>query len=522
MMRPISVRFPWYNAPTDDALAQSEIQRRADVCIIAEGCYPYVSGGVSSWTDWLIRSQPDLQFEVVAILPSAPTCAPKYPSPDNLQRVHHIFLFGETPSSHNQKADGVFSAEAFAEALWALLQTGTRQSLLLVVEQMQRARQRYRSCAAFLNSECAWKAVRIMYERAMPHASFLDYYWGWRAIVGSIYAVLTNPVPPARIYHTLSTGYAGLFAARAALESGAPYLLTEHGIYTNERRIEVLMAPWLNGVLHHGLSPVDDRLDIRDFWINAFEAMAAACYHDASSVITLYRANQDMQRDSGADPWRQIVIPNGIDPSPYLAIEHTADRPPTIAFIGRVAPIKDVKTFIEAAGYIRKARPDLRAYIMGPTDEDPDYARECRALVESMDLAGTIEFTGMVDIKAYLDQIDIVVLTSLSEAQPLTILEAGAAGIPCITTDVGSCRDLLEGVPDENPHFGPGGIVTDLVAPQKIAQAIEILLTDPDQRRAYGKALRERVCTHYRAEDVASRYRELYDNCLATKGEAGS
>jgi glycosyltransferase involved in cell wall biosynthesis len=310
-------------------------------------------------------------------------------------------------------------------------------------------------------------------------------------------------------------------AARVNIESGAPCLLTEHGIYTNERRIEVLMAPWLNGVVHHGLSPTDDRLDIREFWINSFESMGRACYEATADIVTLYRANKEMQQALGADWWRQTVIPNGIDPSRFTAIERRPDRPPTIAFIGRVTPIKDVKTFIEAAQNVRKHYPDLRALVLGPTDEDPDYARECVELVESLDLQDTVEFTGMVDIKDYFGEVDIVVLTSLSEAQPLIILEAGAAGIPCVTTDVGSCRELLEGMPEEDPPFGPGGIVTDLVAPQKIAQAIVILLSDPDQCRAYGEALRKRVCAHYRSDDVAGKYRDLYDKYIAGKQDPG-
>ena len=71
----------------------------ADVCIIVEGCYPYVPGGVSAWIDWLMRSQPDTSFQVVALWPR-PTGQPaRYRMPDNVVGLDHLYLqdFGGRP-----------------------------------------------------------------------------------------------------------------------------------------------------------------------------------------------------------------------------------------------------------------------------------------------------------------------------------------------------------------------------------------------------------------------------------------
>ena len=92
-------------------------------------------------------------------------------------------------------------------------------------------------------------------------------------------------------------------------------------------------------------------------------------------------------------------------------------------------PIKDVKTFLRAAARLRDSIPEARALILGPLDEDPGYYGQCRTLVEHLGLGETVTFTGRVNLDDYLPEIDVVVLTSLSEAQPLVILEAGAAGI---------------------------------------------------------------------------------------------
>ncbi len=181
-----------------------------------------------------------------------------------------------------------------------------------------------------------------------------------------------------------------------------------------------------------------------------------------------------------------------------------------MALIGRVVPIKDVKTFITAAGLLRETIPELEALVLGPLDEDPEYAASCRALVTELGLDGCVTFTGTVNILDYLSRIHVVALTSLSESQPLVVLEAGAAGIPFVATNVGSCREILEGRADETPALGPGGIVTNLVAPGEIAAAMGEFLASDDMRRRYGEALRERVRRYYTSEQAANSYRDLY------------
>ena len=71
---------------------------------------------------------------------------------------------------------------------------------------------------ALLNSPAAWNLLRRMYEQTYPQSSFLDYFWSWRALLGGLYSILLSDLPKALVYHTVSTGYAGLLATRAALE----------------------------------------------------------------------------------------------------------------------------------------------------------------------------------------------------------------------------------------------------------------------------------------------------------------
>ena len=501
-------------------LASAELpvsDEAADVCLIVEGCYPYVPGGVSAWIDWLMRSLPETSFTIVALWPRPMNFKSRYARPGNLRSIEHLYLqqFGAQPSN---RAPALIGIEHLSEALTRLMTQGGAAALAEVMEELTIMRRRI-SLDQLFNSPAAWQLVQEMYRREMPYGSFLHYFWAWRALLGGLFSVLEFPLPKAGVYHTISTGYAGLFAARARLETGRPAILTEHGIYTNERRIELLMADWVADTIDKGHALDDPRFDLRDMWVRAFEAYARTCYETSTGVITLYGDNQGPQRLLGAEPHKLSVIANGIELKRFAGIAQakTSDRP-TMALIGRVVPIKDVKTYIEAARLLKTRIPDLRALVVGPTDEDPDYYAECLAIVAEHQLEKTVIFTGPVNILDYLSSIHVMVLTSLSESQPLVVLEAGAAGIPFVATNVGSCREIIEGRPDENPHLGVGGAIVHLADAGEVAGAVEALLTNGDHRRRAGEALRARVSAHYRSDQAAGAYRELYDRLVKVPG----
>lgn len=79
-----------------------------------------------------------------------------------------------------------------------------------------------------------------------------------------------------------------------------------------------------------------------------------------------------------------------------------------------------------------------------------------------------------------------------------------------IASDVGACRELLEGGSDADRRIGPGGIVTRLGSPEETAAAIARLARDPELRRLLGEAGQRRVATFYRESATVSTYRALY------------
>lgn len=489
-------------------------QKPADVCLLLEGTYPFIAGGVSSWVHDLIRAHADLNFAIVSLTPDLAPRKQVYEIPKNVTHLSRVAV-GDLPVGKRTFAGSRDLPAKLAPALnsflarGGLLEFATSLSLLGPVRSSAGA-------ASLLDSPEAWTTLLSMYDHGFRNASFLDYFWTWRALLSGFYSVVLAEIPQARVYHAISTGYAGLMAARASIESGRPSLITEHGIYTNERRIEIALADWLHDPGTLSLGSEVGISGLKALWSNAFAAYSRASYEAAHRITTLYRGNQEMQRRDGAADEKLQVIPNGIDVARFAALPRQINpERPCVALIGRVVPIKDVKTFIRAVRILLDWMPDIDALVLGPEDEDADYARECKELVAHLGIEDRLKFTGRVKLDEYLPRIDLNVLTSVSEAQPLVVLECGAAGIPSVTTDVGCCRELVLGLEDEMPALGEGGLVTPLASPMATAAAMRDLIGNRTRLLAAGEAMRKRVDQVYNKNMIDRRYRALYDEAAA-------
>jgi len=482
---------------------------RADVCLILEGTYPYIAGGVSTWTHDLIRGLPHLTFHLVSLLATDEPRTPRYEVPANVTGLTHIFI-QDLPKG----ARFMFGQERLARSIEPVMLRVQNRGGLAEIEALMallapRAGRIGRR--VLLDSPAAWRQLVRMYRRTFKGSSFLHYFWTWRALTGGLYSVLLADLPPARVYHAVSTGYAGLFGARAALESGRPLLLTEHGIYTNERRVEIAMADWLYDANATGLTVEGTQKGLKDLWVDSFLTYSRACYEAATGIITLFAGNQRLQAADGAERAKMSIIPNGVDVPRFSKVARdTSPRPPTVALIGRVVPIKDVKSYIRAADILRRSLPDVKCLMVGPYEEDPAYYAECRQMVASLGLTATFEFTGRMKLDDILGRIDVNVLTSISEGQPLVVLEAGAAGVPSVATNVGACSELINGRDDEKPALGPAGEIVPLSNPRATAAAIRRLLVDKDWYAQCAHAIRERCRLHYDQKEVERAYGGLY------------
>jgi glycosyltransferase involved in cell wall biosynthesis len=484
----------------------------ADVCLIVEGGYPYVVGGVAAWSDALIRASPRMSFHVVAITISAQARRRRYALPDTALAVTDVILDacprGRAPT--RREGDRVRSILGLAEMALSRDDGSAFDALIAELEDSGFGQ------AALLDSRAAWQAMEQAYRRLLPNCSLLDFFWSWRFLVRSLLAATSVPLPRAKLFYAVATGYSGLVGAYAKRVSRAPLLVTEHGIYTNERRIELAVADWLFESGAGGFGVGGEPAELRSLWLDAFQSFSRISYAAADVITTQYRANQSFQRADGAPSDKLRIIPNGIDVAKFAAIpRREAPRRPTVLMIGRIVPIKDVRTFIMAVALLTDLVPDVLAILIGPEDEDPEYAAGCRQLVRQLGVEAAIEFLGRVpDVTTYLASSDVLALSSISEAQPIAVLEAAATGLAIVTTDVGSCREIIEGFSGD-PVAGRGGFVVEPCNPQAMAEALATILLDDRQRAQMADVMRRRVGVYYHKDRVTKLYEDLWAELMA-------
>ncbi|HME97347.1 MAG TPA: GT4 family glycosyltransferase PelF [Methylomirabilota bacterium] len=492
----------------------------ADICLILEGTYPFVTGGVSAWIHQLVGALPELRFAIFHISATQGEAhEPRYRLPPNVVSLVDVGIHGgDEPavSGESLSADAWDSMWRYHEELKAGRSDGLGELLHGVCPRPGTGP----SVHDFIYGKPSWQIVRRLYEERAPDISFLDYFWTWRFTHLPIFRLLHAAVPEASVYHTVSTGWAGFVAATQRLRRHRPMLLTEHGIYSRERRMEIDQAEWIYVQRQAPMTLSAGPAYFKELWARLFDRLSRITYAHADRIVTIFEGNRQAQIRDGADPAKTLVVPNGVDLEPFAALPRTEPAPGEfrIGFVGRVVPIKDVKTFIRAVKIVTGDVPGARAVIAGPGDEDPEYLAECRSLAATLGITDRIEFTGRVDVKQIYSRIDVLVLTSISEGLPLVILEAAAAGVPLVSTDVGACRELLEGREPADRALGASGLVTGLADPGATAQAIVSLARDPGLREEMGRAARARVRAHYQEADLIRRYREIYRGLIAAGG----
>jgi len=493
----------------------------ADIGLLLEGTYPYISGGVSSWVHQMIRAFPEHKF-ALCFLGSLPSDYGdmKYKLPDNVVHLetHYIHSGSNKPPVHAVPGDP--KAFDMVKRLHQYFRAPRQQSAEVVAESLASISSTGNlSDASFLYSRASWDYVTEQYREHSRDPSFIDYFWTVRTMHAPLWmlARVAERFPAVRAYHSISTGYAGFLAALLRRKTGKPLILSEHGIYTKERKIDLFQSEWIKD----NRDPFDrDPAEIgylRQLWIRFFESLGRMCYDAADDIVALYEVNRQRQIADGAKEERTRNVPNGIDLPRLAALrpKRPADDPrPILCLLGRVVPIKDVKTFVRAIRVAANRMPQVEGWIAGPEDEDPEYAEECRALAVSLGVADKVKFLGFQKIDELLPKVGLLVLSSISEALPLVILEGYAAGVPSIATDVGSCRQLIYGLPGEDAALGASGRVVGIADPTALATAAIELLGDPEAWRAAQQAGIARVEKYYTQERMFNSYRELYSKAL--------
>ena len=464
------------------------------ICIIAEGSYPYVAGGVSSWISQIIKAFPEHKFKIISIMPSKKeTTELKYEIHDNVIKLRTLYLNDYLNIKHKRIKRNHGYSDIEKEKVKQLIRINRKVDWEFIIKFFNK-RQGPGTAIDFLQSKFFFEKAVELYNEKYDDEVFNIFFWTLRNMFLPLIYLIQQKAEDTDIYLSASTGYAGILATAFSFKINKPLVLAEHGIYGREREEELLKAKWVTGIY-------------KKLWIDFFYSISSAAYNRAEIVTSLFLANRNIQVKLGVDCRKTRITPNGINYD-NLDIERVPHDTINVASILRIVPIKDVMTMIRAFSIVRQKVDNVKFYLIGPGEEDSSYAQQCKNLVELLDLQDSIIFTGRVNIKDYLGKLDILVLTSISEGQPLVILEGWAAKIPSISTDVGSCRDLLEA----DKYEGPCGIVTKLASPSDTAAAILKLISNPKLREEMGNNGLKRVKRLYNDKVLISSYRDIFDS----------
>jgi glycosyltransferase involved in cell wall biosynthesis len=222
------------------------------------------------------------------------------------------------------------------------------------------------------------------------------------------------------------------------------------------------------------------------------------------------RVRDDLLAAGVGDPGRFAVVPPGtrLGPLPGKAAARRAlglpEGPPVVAYVGRLTGVKRPDRFVEVARAIHRELPEVRFAVCG----EGDLLGE--VLAAAADLDGTLHPLGWrADVETVYAAADLVLLTSDNEGMPVSLIEAGLAGLPAVATRVG-------GVPEVIRHEETG-LLAPPWARALAAHAVRLLRDEPARLRM-GRAARAWATQRFTAERLVADTRRLYTELAVERG----
>jgi glycosyltransferase involved in cell wall biosynthesis len=467
------------------------------VALITEGTYPFVHGGVSVWCHHLIRMLPDVEFHVYGIAATAGRES-AWAFPANVVGFDTIGLepvpgaaFERLPRAYRRRFLDAF--DRFVEATLHPPGDGETEFLSSLREL----------------ARLSWVVPPDIGSHSRPAFGLLHDRWRKRDVgdfldrlgapslldvleVSSSLARFLRPlavVPEGDIAHTTANGLSAVTALTGRWERQMPVVLTEHGVYLRERYLEAQKAP---------LAP-----RVAAYQLLFFRHLNDAVLQAADLVAPVSDFNRRWELETGAEPQRVVTIHNGVDPLTFPSVIGEPEIP-TVSWVGRIDPLKDVETLLRAFAVARRQVPDARLRLFGPIPRgNEDYHLECVRLIEKLGLGSAVSFEGHTSrVSVAHESGHVVALSSISEGFPFTVLEAMMSGRATVSTDVGGVAEAV----------GDAGLLVPPRDPGALGEALIRVLTDRDLRRTLGRAARERALSLFTLGRMADRYRSVYES----------
>ncbi|MBW5486095.1 GT4 family glycosyltransferase PelF [Streptomyces bambusae] len=474
------------------------------VTMLTEGTYPHVHGGVSTWCDQLVRGMPEVDFNVTALTGTGRepvswelprnvyrhTAVPLWgPPPRGSRRAvprgrahrrftetYEQFLLSLLDPAHATGGDGQHPAEdgGFSAALTELARLARTGGLATVL----RSETVLRTLMAVWNRPgLATAAARPTVHDALTATDLLEH----------ALRPLAVRIPADSVAHAVSSGLATLPALAAKRLDGVPFLLTEHGIYLRERYL--------------GYRTAAQRWPVKALLLGFYRELNSEGYRQADLITPCNRYNRRWEERGGAPSDKIRTVYNGVDPH---AFPEAGPEPevPTLSWCGRIDPIKDLETLLRAYAFMRAELPELRLRLFGPVPAGCEgYRMRLEELAAELGVADGITYEGRIDkvAEAYAAG-SIVMLSSISEGFPFSIIEAMSCGRTTVSTDVGGVREAV----------GDTGLVVPPREPELMARATLALLRDDARRAELGRLSRQRVVEKFTLHQSVDGFRHIY------------
>lgn len=462
------------------------------VTMLTEGTYPHVHGGVSTWCDQLVRGMPEVDFNVIALTGSGREPV-TWELPRNVYRHTSVPLWGPAPARGRRRAARGRTHRRFTETyetfLLSLLEPGRGgfSDALREFAVLARAGR----LAPALRSEAVLRLLMDVWTRpglatAAARPTIHDALTATDLLEHAL-RPLSVRIPPDSVAHAVSSGLATLPALAASYLDRVPFLLTEHGIYLRERYL--------------GYRTAEQRWPVKALMLGFYRELNTEGYRRADLITPCNQYNRRWEERGGADATRIRTVYNGVDP---LAFPEAGPGPevPTLSWCGRIDPIKDLETLIRAYAFMREELPALRLRLFGPVPAGcEEYRLRLDALAAELGVGDGISFEGRIEdvARAYAAG-SIVMLSSISEGFPFSIIEAMSCGRTTVSTDVGGVREAV----------GDTGLVVPPREPETMARATLALLRDEERRTELGRLSRRRVVEKFTLHQSVDGFRHIY------------
>ena len=238
--------------------------------------------------------------------------------------------------------------------------------------------------------------------------------------------------------------------------------------------------------------------------VRMYEWIDRRIMNSADKIICVSDALKKQNIRMGVRSNCLVMIPNGIDIDDYtLRVRPLEKKRIEIGVVGRLSPEKGHKILVQAIKILIQGFPNIRILFAG----EGICEKELRVDVELAGLEKNFMFSGFQkDIKSFYRSIDFLIIPSLSEGLPLTLLEAMAMGVPIIASRVGDIPKVID--------HEKNGILVDPARPDVLAEAMAGLIIDIKRQKEITAAARKTVENDYTSKQMCETYADLYQKLL--------